>query len=982
LSSVGALAQSAAGAGTVNGVVRDPDGEGLPGADVILTNEAMGLRRATETTIDGVFDVPALIPATGYRLKVTRKGFAGWESRDLQVPAGRALVFDISLAASAGSEADSGASVVRVLEGSQPGPSVLITREQIDELPARGRRLDALVREAPGVSSDFLSGRLTFLGRPSSNSILVDGIVTDNSSSSDSASIATRVSQDSVEDVEVLSGGFPAQLGGTSGGIINIATRSGTNAYHGAFYDYYRNPGGTAAGRYALGHNLAGGQQQPGASFGGPILKNRLFFFSNFEGSSSDSQVLNRITNPLIADSSGASVQMSNCRATTAQCAAAARFIEAQMNILAPSPTHSAAGIAKLDYHRGQRDSFRFEVRDSHWHWPDGVRTETVEPNGGVLGQGSLRVGTRYLKVGWTAALAPTATNELAFGIFRDRVSRSSTPTGLTTGALSISVAGATLGSAQPYRTSVRELHRNQAGDQLRVTSGSHTLQLGVSFSENPHWINELYDSNGAYQYASLTAFAQDFGGGGGKNYTTFTQTLGGSDRKFRIREFSTYVQDSWRVSRRLTVDAGLRWDKAVLPQPVAYDSYYYRTGIIPSPNLAFSPRIGLAYLLNDRTVARFGFGFFYAPFSGEFIDALLLGNAGYQTNITVVPTYTGATAFPNVVTSIGSVPAGTKNLAYAAAKFRYPYTPQTTLAIERRLSDDTSLELRYVASPGRGLLTAKDLNVNDTSTSETYTLLDAGGQTAGSFTTPIWIVRGSTNYSHVFEISNGGSSSYQAMMLRLHKSMSHGLSAQASYTLSRALSNANGPWAVASVPLSTYSGDPDADRGSSNTDQRHRAVLKWSWRPALNQNAPALTRYLLNGWQHSAIVTLASSLPATPVVVVSGQQFSGTSMIYTSSMNGSGGWARVPFSPVNSLRKGAEYNVDVRLARSIPFTERISANLAFEGFNLFNKQFTTSVNTIAYVASGGVLKPVGGVGEPIAASAPRSAQAAFRLVF
>jgi hypothetical protein len=104
--------------------------------------------------------------------------------------------------------------------------------------------------------------------------------------------------------------------------------------------------------------------------------------------------------------------------------------------------------------------------------------------------------------------------------------------------------------------------------------------------------------------------------------------------------------------------------------------------------------------------------------------------------------------------------------------------------------------------------------------------------------------------------------------------------------------------------------------------------------------------------------------------------------MLDTTALNGSGGWARVPFYPLNSLRTGAEYNMDVRLARSLPFSERISANLAVEAFNPFNRQFTTGANTTAFVASGGVLTPVTGLSAGNTACAPRSAQAAFRLVF
>jgi hypothetical protein len=149
-----------------------------------------------------------------------------------------------------------------------------------------------------------------------------------------------------------------------------------------------------------------------------------------------------------------------------------------------------------------------------------------------------------------------------------------------------------------------------------------------------------------------------------------------------------------------------------------------------------------------------------------------------------------------------------------------------------------------------------------------------------------------------------------------------------------------------------------------------------------LRPGASPVAKALLNRWQQSAIVTMASGLPATALVVVSGQQFTGTNMLYTTTLNGSDSWRRVPFQPINNLRMEAEYNLDVRLARSFPIGESMSANLGVEVFNLFNRQTVTSVNTTAFLASGGVLTPVSGLGAGNTASPPRSAQLAFRFIF
>jgi hypothetical protein len=132
----------------------------------------------------------------------------------------------------------------------------------------------------------------------------------------------------------------------------------------------------------------------------------------------------------------------------------------------------------------------------------------------------------------------------------------------------------------------------------------------------------------------------------------------------------------------------------------------------------------------------------------------------------------------------------------------------------------------------------------------------------------------------------------------------------------------------------------------------------------------------------------LASSLPETPLVLVNGQQFSGMTMEYTTSLDGSGGWPRAPFAGVNSLRTGSQYNLDARLTRTLQFTERVKAIVMFEAFNALNTHYNTGVNTIAYSATNGVIRPVPGGGSPNAASAfpygtnARSAQIAFRLVW
>ncbi len=185
---------------------------------------------------------------------------------------------------------------------------------------------------------------------------------------------------------------------------------------------------------------------------------------------------------------------------------------------------------------------------------------------------------------------------------------------------------------------------------------------------------------------------------------------------------------------------------------------------------------------------------------------------------------------------------------------------------------------------------------------------------------------------------------------------MSHGLTLQTSYTWSHAIDDAQQAGASTTVAYaqSNYlSGNYSADKGSSATDQRHRAVINWLWAPKLSKSNSWASRYLINGWELSSITTLASSQPTTATVSLSGTQFTGVTM-YASSINGTGGWNRVPFWPVNSLDIDKMYRVDARLTRNLPFTEKVNGMLIFEAFNAFNTQYNTGVNTSAYVAHEG----------------------------
>jgi hypothetical protein len=995
-------AQASAGFGSVSGVVIQAGAEGLPEASVILSNTALGTQITLISSDDGVFHFAAVVPAAGYTLRVTRKDFESWESGAFSVATGQTVSFQIPLDAAGTAAKDNpvpaGSSH---MEMNQTGTAEGVTAAEVDLLPASGRRLDDLIDVAPLVTSaESKPGLLVTRSLPFTNALLADGVLAANTYFTQQPGAGRAVSQDAVQDFQVLASAAPAEYGGAMGGIVNLASRSGTKSYHGSAYEYFRPRGLGAYDAYAAGFDTRQRQHEFGADMGGPIYGDRLFFFANLEAQDRSGQGLNRITNPLIADPTGRTVLASNCTASAAQCAAAIRFLQPQMNVLEPVGQHSVTGSAKIDYRRSERNSLSFEVNAMHDRAPSLAETGDVAPNGGLLGDPTMRDETRYGRVDWIGMVSPDTVNDLRLGWYQDRISEYPNPAHLSTGLLGISIAGTSVGQPQPFVSILPSEHRFQLVDNFHRTYNSHLFQVGSDWSRTRDLTSWLANPAGTYTYPSLTAFAQDFTAATSKNYTNFTQTLGSPLTILHTREINLYAQDTWKPSSRLTLEFGLRYERPFLPQPTAVNPVFYQTSTISTPWLNLAPRFGLAYMVDDKTVFRAGFGWFYQPFSGQLLSTLFLGNGLYQPSISVNPNQVGAPAFPNAIPYVNTIPVGSEMVAYANSKLRNPYAEDINLAVERSILKDSTVTVSYIRTRGYRMWTASDTNLAAPTITETYKVDNAAGQAVNTFTTPYYTSMANPNYSHVYQINNNGSFWYNALAVQGRTRFSRGFSLWASYTWAHAIDDlgVNSGLGFSLVPAST--GDVNSDRGRSALDQRQRAVVRWTWEPQLAGGQDAVLRHLVNGWALSGIATLASAQPVTPLVLVQGQQFSAVTMAFTSSLNGSGGWSRVPFDAVNSLSAGAPYSINARLARTFTFRERIKGIVGFEAFNLLNRQYATTVNAIAYLSVSplapglingphtGSLLPVSGLGAGVAAQGfpdgtnARRAEVAFRVAF
>lgn len=982
----GAYAQATAGLGSISGTVRDASGAVIPGATVVVSNDSKGIKRNITTTDAGVFAAPALTPSGGYAVTVTKTGFTTYEVKDFDLLVGQNIDFKVTLQVGTSTTKVDVTAEAPLVEDTKTGVTSTVNKDQIDQLPINGRRVDSFVLLTPAVTNDGEFGLLSFRGIAAGNAFLTDGNDTTNSFYNENAGrtrIGSQLSQDAVQEFQVLSNGFSAEFGRAMGGVVNTVTRSGGNDVHGTGYWFFRNRTLEAADRYSNGVKAPEWRHTAGASIGGPLKKDKLFYFVNFDYTKRNFPALNRIVNNTITDPTGNFIPAANCDPTktpfptAAQCTAAINFIQKQMNVLVPRTYNQELGFAKIDWRPTDRNSFSFDMNAMRWVSPHGIQTQAVLSTGNALGNnGNSTVQDKYGKASWTAVVTPTAVNELRFGWFKDRLSDpGASDLYPSTGPLYITLASnVTVGAAQAYPRTYPSENRYQIVENYSWTKGAHSVKFGMDFQSTLDWTNQLFNGNGGYAYATVQTFAKDFTSPtpGSNNYTSFTQTFGNPIKNLRTSDINFYAQDTWKVSRKVTLGYGLRYEKAWLPQPTITNPDYPQTGSIPQRNKNFAPRVSLAYSVDDRTVIRAGYGIFYARIHGNLLDTLFLGNGKYQTSISVNPSLTGAPTFPNILTNVGSIPASTVSLQFADPKgFRNPYSQQGTLAIEHQFTRDIAVTASYIWSRGIAIFTQRDLNLGTPVGPYTYAIQDANNNNVGTYSTMIFTRPfPDSRYGKILQVENGGQSWYNALALQLQKRFSHGITAQVNYTWSHALDDANmqgASWNISSTfNNATFNGNYPLDKGSSTLDQRHRASINWLWKPTFTTSTSTFAKYFVNGWELSGITTLASSHPVSPtmnsVSTTAGGVFTGIQYA-NSTLNGSGGWNRVPFLPVGSIDVDRTYNVDARITRSLPFGERVKANLSFEAFNAFNTIHNTSVQTTAFsvvqVNGAGVIRPV-----------------------
>ena len=924
----GALqAQESVNTATLSGRVADPSGAVVQGALVSARQTETNLTATTKTDADGRFRF-SYLRVGPYEIKVQRPGFAG-VVRSLTLTVGSAFDLPVALTLESAETSVTVNDEPAVLEAARTQIAGTVSQAEVRALPLNGRNFLDLALLIPGVSptntgsnqlfaeTSAVPGQGISVGsqRNFSNNFIVDGL----SANDDAAGLSgIFYGLDVVHEFQVVTSGGQAELGRALGGYISVVTKSGTNDLHGNLYGYLRNQRFNADN--PLSHTrLPYTQTQYGASLGGPVARDRSFYFANFEQRLLNQSGLITIA-PSSVDAINARLRSSGYQGSPVSTG------------LYPNPVHNTNFLAKLDHQFNTRDQFsiRYSLYD----------VGSMNSRGaGALSAATASAGLdnrdQTVAVSNIATLSPRTVNETR-GQFTHSDLRAlpSDPIGPA-----VSIAGvATFGTLSGSPTG-RLNHLYEIVDNLSHQAGAHALRVGAGFLYNDTTITFPRSVRGSYSFSSMANFLN-----GTYNNAGFTQTFGNTVVAQTNPNVGFYAQDEWKVSPRFTLNLGLR-----------YDLQFLKTISTDANN--FSPRAGFAWspFASRRTVVRGSFGLFYdrVPLRA-LANALLSGGnttatgSDSQLSVSLSPAQAGAPVFPAILPP-GALPAGVLfNFATMDRRMQNAYSAQSSFEIERQLGAHSTLSVGYQHLRGLHLIMSVNQNVP---------ACVAAGTNNGCRPNP--------NYANNSQYSSLADSRYDGLHVSFLQRPVRWGGYRVSYTWSKALDNV-GEFFFSS-PIDNF--NIWRDYGRSDDDQRHRVVFDGNVHTPMGPAGTAWKR-VRNGFQLSGMLQYYSALPlniTSGVTTVQGT--AGRPLV-------NGGFIGRNVGMGNDL-----FSVSARLSRGFRITERLHLEGIAEAFNLLNHRNNLTRNA-NFGAGAFPDNPSRTFGQVTAVLDPRSLQFALRLRF
>jgi hypothetical protein len=932
-----AAAQQSVDYASVSGRVTDQQGAVVPGAQVTARQTQTNVTTETVSDSSGRFRFPYL-KVGRYELKVRLQGFADL-TRTLDLAVGSA--FDLSLVLSvAGLETNVSVSGdTAVLETARSQIAGTVPQVEIQNLPMNGRNFLDLALLVPGVSPTNIGSTQLFAEtsavpgqgisvasqRNLSNNFIVDGV----SANDDAAGLSgIPYGVDAVEQFQVVTSGAQAALGRALGGYVSVVTKSGTNAVNGAVYDFMRDNNFNAANALS-GKTLPMDQQQYGASIGGPVVRNRAFYFANVE-------------QKLLDQTGLVTILPENVPVINARLAAVGYPGSSISTGIYPNPVHSANILGKIDHHLSGSDqlSVRYAFYD--------VTSDNSRGAGALIAataSAGLDNVDHSLALGNTWTISSKTVNETRFQFAYGDLK--APPTDLIGPAVSIAGVGS-FGTASGSPT--RRLNKMyQLVNNLSHQAGAHALRAGADFIFNDDTITYPRSLRGSYSFSTLANFLTG-------NYSGFTQTFGDPVVSQTNPNVGLYAQDEWRIGSSLMLNLGLRYDLQYL-EPVNTDT----NNVSPRAGFAWSPAG------SQRFIVRGSVGVFYdrVPLRAVANAILSAGNTTDLANLHqpsvsgLIPAQDGAPTFPNILpariltTTLVDFTTMDRSLQNA-------HSTQASLEVERSLNGGRTVSVGYQYVRGDNLLMSVNQNVP--------TCVAAG---TNNGCRPNSAYRNNSQYSSVAD------SNYHGLHVSFVQRPSTWSSLRLTYTLSKSMNDVGE--AFFSSPIDPT--DIMRDWGRSDDDQRHRFVVNGTVNTPM---APATTVWerISHGFQVGGMLQYYSALPFNITSgVASLQGTTGRPLANGATTSANFDVRSVTFIPRNAGIGNDFFALNLRVTRVFPITSSVKLEGLVEAFSVTNRVNNLTRNT-NFGSGAYPTNPVSTFNQITAVGDPRTFQFGLRLTF
>ncbi|HYO81924.1 MAG TPA: TonB-dependent receptor [Bryobacteraceae bacterium] len=966
------FAQSEVGGASLNGTVTDPTGAAVAGAKVVASNEETGFTRETITTEAGLYNF-VRVPVGRYSLNIEASGFKGSRRENIALAVGAIATLDVALEIGTAAESVTVTAETPVVETTRSQTSTTVTEKAVRDLPINGRNFLDFATLTPGVVRDPRGGDLSFGGqRGPLNSLLIDGADANNVFFGQSAGRAGvrnpySFSQESVREFQVNNNSFAPEVGRAGGGVINVITKSGTNDFHGNAFWFWRTTKLRAnqssnkfspSARYPVGIPRQPYEyDQFGANVGGPVVKDKLFFFFNYEGQRNSEPVTHFLPNaPADAASQQAVREL-------------AQYTEPNQR-----KQDNNIYLIKIDYNISPNQTLYGRYNRQRF---DGVNFEnTFQTHPSATGNSSNY--TDNLTINYNRVIGSTMVWDARFNYLQDNAPGSANAEGPN---VQVNQAGARYITYGRNNFSPRYTNINgfQGISTLSVVRGRHTLKFGgdLNFARVENFFPGQF--GGTYFFASLADYAS-------RRPTSFTQALAGADTggplsKPNVDEYAFFAQDQWRATDRLTLNYGIRYDLFRYAAGSIRNADPGLTGLgllndrINTDSNNISPRLGFAYKLTDWAAMRGGVGR-YIGRTSSIVTGTSHTNNGLQIfQFTLQPGAPGFPTFPNLLTSVPPGVTFRPNVFVMSPDYQQPETWQWSYNLEFRVAPETSVTFGYLGVRGLRLPRSRDINVAGAELL-TGTAVDLSGAANAIQYYRRPAARPNPNFGRITVAESTANSIYHGGFVQVQKRYSRNVQFMASYTWSKVIDDNPSPVAV--VP---DTGDDAAivqdtlytrgDRGVGDADVPHRFVGSAVWDIAYGNGLNPALRAVLGDWQLSLIGEASSGSPYTLRV---GQDVNN---------DGNPRNDRVPGLGRNTERLPMFATLDTRVSKFIPLGfERMRLQLIGEAFNLTNRTNITGVQSgqFNFNAAAGTFTRAGNFLFASSSGAPRTIQLALRL--